>query len=86
METGWTSGEIRRPKKDWLTIDEFAGLFEVTDDYIQEQVDAGILPEPVRHNRKLIRFSWRVAVYYDQRLTLFPPSKPEPVKDKTKTG
>lgn len=77
MADEWMDGMIRRPKKEYLDRSEFRRLFGLSEEMLDDYVNSGCIPEPVKVNSKTILFTWRHAVILSCRIEMrwFPPSE-----------
>jgi hypothetical protein len=85
MPDTWIDRTLRGPAKEWITPAELAALFALPDDYIDDLIAEGVLPEPIRVSRKVVRYHWTVVVYLDLWMRVKGPNaglSTEQVKEK----
>lgn len=78
----WTKREVDAPVSNYVTIDQFADLFGMSEETVLEYVERGILPKPLKYSRKFVRFHWRVVVMFDLWKDYFPLPDTDAVKEK----
>lgn len=61
---------IDGPDANWLDEDAFAAFLGVSLDVFRRLRRLRHIPEPVRYSKKIVRWSWKVAVYVHLGLEL----------------
>lgn len=82
----WVDRTIRGPDEDYLTREDVAKLFGVSVDWLADQEEAGVLPQPTKLSQRTIRYTWEHVIFISLWFKFQTPVKDIPKGKLTATG
>lgn len=58
----WIDRMVRGPEKEFMDRAEFRKLFGISEDVMDQFLQTGVLPAPIRPTKRTVLFSWQHAV------------------------